>query len=448
MKSILVTFILSVLITATIKAQSIVDYTFGTSTSTVLEDMSSGTTQLIGPSSINIASGITDIGFSFYFMGAIYTQFSVNSNGQMSLGSNAILNTGISNAEKDTALLVPVSGGNNILSTGKVHFKINGTAPNRILIVEWKDLNIPNPIVDNLPPISEYNPSQIQVFLYESTGSIDFRYGPVYNNSVSTVTRSTFISSSNIPNTVKYIGADMISAIDASTVGTYFLNSTNTGLLTNRIYSFTPPEQLTLKVYLQGFYNVLNGTMNKCHDYVNSVIVEKFSGTITDTITVELHNEVTYSTVVYRAKGIELHQDGTCNSSGKGYISIPSVYNGNYYITIKTRNHLETTSSTPVSFATRMIDYNFTDIASKTFGNNMIFLNKGIYGLFAGDLNRDGLITVIDDRSPIQTASLVSAKGYIIQDINGDGIVTFVDDRSPVQSNFLSGVRKKDPLNP
>ena len=46
----------------------------------VLEDMSSGTTQLIGPDLDNAVSAVTPIGFEFWFAGVRYTNFSVSSN--------------------------------------------------------------------------------------------------------------------------------------------------------------------------------------------------------------------------------------------------------------------------------------------------------------------------------------------------------------------------------
>lgn len=241
MKKLLIFIIVSVFFIISLYAQSISNYTFTTFAPVVLEDMSSGTTQLIGGSANDVASGITDIGFTHYFMSVPYNQFSVNSNGQLRLGTTLIPNSAITNAMHNTALLIPMSGDNILLSTGKVHYKLKGSSPNRILVVEWKDLVIPYPINDNNPPVVEYTPSQIQVHIYESTGLIEFKYGTVGNNSLPTITRSTFIASSNSTNTVKYIGQNMVSAINSSTAGTYVLNTNNINLLLDRRYSFTPP---------------------------------------------------------------------------------------------------------------------------------------------------------------------------------------------------------------
>jgi len=120
MKKLFITLIVSVLFATGIQSQSIVNYTFNTDHSVVLDDLSTGSTQLIAGSSVDLASSVTDIGFSFYFMGAPYTQFSVNSNGQMRLGATVISGTGITDAALNTPFIVPISGTNTLLPTGIV----------------------------------------------------------------------------------------------------------------------------------------------------------------------------------------------------------------------------------------------------------------------------------------------------------------------------------------
>jgi len=244
MKKLFISLILSVLFVTGILAQSIVNYTFNTAHTVALGDLSSGSTQLIAGSSVDLASTVTDIGFSFYFMGTPYTQFSVNSNGQMRLGATGISGTGITNAALNTPSIVPMSGTNTLLSTGKVHYIVLGTAPDRTLIVEWKDLSIPSPAVSTDPPGAENNPEQIQVCLHETSGVIELKYGKVNYNSLPDTERSTFISSSNTATTVKSIGSDLISDGIGTPISTYVMDLTNTGLLNSRTYTFTPPSLL------------------------------------------------------------------------------------------------------------------------------------------------------------------------------------------------------------
>ena len=182
--------------------------------------------------------------------------------------------------------------------------------------------------------------------------------------------------------------------------------------------------------------------MNKCKDFVGGLIVDKFAGTIADTVTVELHDAVTYATIVYRATGVELHQDGTCNSPGLGFINIPSTITGSYYITIKSRNHLETTTATPVLLAAST-SYNFTTAATQAFGSNMALVNTGVYGVYVGDVNQDGVVNVTD-LSLTLTQLISGTVGYNVTDVTGDGQVNVIDN-STILTSLINGVSKMNP---
>ncbi|MFZ4399880.1 MAG: hypothetical protein ACOYO1_07590 [Bacteroidales bacterium] len=199
----------------------------------------------------------------------------------------------------------------------------------------------------------------------------------------------------------------------------------------------TPPpmpskeKKLNLTVFLQGLYN---GTdMNKAQDFVAGNPVDKFSGTIADVITVELHDAVTYATINYTVLA-DLNQNGTATTGGKTYISIPNTYSGSYYITVKHRNHVETTTANPVSFTDANITCNFTDAATKAFGSNMKLLAPGVYGLFAGDINGDGLIEPLTDLAAVKATIDTYGSGYVPSDINGDGNIEPLTDLAMVKA--------------
>ncbi|MFT3751679.1 MAG: hypothetical protein QM800_01995 [Paludibacter sp.] len=312
MKKLFYLLILTVLNIIGTNAQSIANYAFSTASPVTLEDMSAGTTELIAGSSVNVASSVTGIGFTFDFMTTTYNQFSVNSSGQMRLGATVISNTGITGAALNTPLIVPMSGSSSMLPTGKVHYKMTGIQPDRVLIVEWKDLIIPYPVSnDNNPPIIDYTVSQIQVLLYESTDVIEFRYGNVGNNSDPTLTRSTFISSSNTANTVKYIAANMVSAVNASAVVEYPMNTTNTNLLLDRRYTFAPPTAAPTVTVV----NNCNGTSTlTASNYTGTLLWS--NGETTPSITVTVGGE--YS--------VTQNIDGFVSLPGTGFaIPVPTI---------------------------------------------------------------------------------------------------------------------------
>ena len=206
-------------------------------------------------------------------------------------------------------------------------------------------------------------------------------------------------------------------------------------------------KQLTLKVYLEGLWN---GTgMNKCKKFDDGIsdFADAFSGTVVDTISIELHDVTTYSTIAYQFHSLELNQDGTVISAGKTYIEVPSSVTGSYYITIKTRNHLETTSASPVSFNGSSIDYNFTDAAGKAYVDpNASFtpMKKldGKWCVYVGDVLTSVDYPQIDSNDMMTVRSNYSDDttffGYTRYDLNGDGYVYSFDLMLASQNNNLS----------
>jgi hypothetical protein len=174
------------------------------------------------------------------------------------------------------------------------------------------------------------------------------------------------------------------------------------------LYGVPDSKTLNLTLFLEGLYSG-GGTMNQAQD----VTGPRFGSGIADQITVELHNAVNYNTIEYSATAVNLGIDGHAT------VTIPGTYNGSYYITIKHRNSIETTTSTAISFTGVSISYNF-DVASKAYGNN---LNPvyGKYCIYAGDVNQDGIVDG-SDLSPVLNGSQPPGLfGYIPEDVNGDG---------------------------
>ena len=184
--------------------------------------------------------------------------------------------------------------------------------------------------------------------------------------------------------------------------------------------------QANLKVFLEGLYN--SGVMNKAQDHDGVSAFDKFAGTIADQITVELRDKTDYSVVVWSDNEVDLNTDGTA------VIYVPSMYNDEYYITVKHRNHLETVSMNTVQFG-GVVNYDFTTGAGQAYGNNQKDLGDGNFAIFAGDINQDGQVTG-SDRSLVNTDVIDIAKGYLTTDINGDGSVSGVD-RSLVNTNVI-----------
>ncbi len=151
------------------------NYNFSTATNESLTDMT-GSTVLIGAGQSSVSSIVVPINFDFYFMGvptppSRFTSFSVNTHGVLQLGAAPISSnlTQPLNHFSNLSVIAPFAGGQRTHSTGKVHYKITGAAPNRVLIIEW--LNMQSSANPASPDLT------YQARLFESSGAIQFAYG-------------------------------------------------------------------------------------------------------------------------------------------------------------------------------------------------------------------------------------------------------------------------------
>jgi len=112
------------------------------------------------------------------------------------------------------------------------------------------------------------------------------------------------------------------------------------------------------------------------------------------------------------------------SSNGNGLLSFAKASNGNYYIVVKHRNHLETWSTGTFFFSTgSTISYDFTTSANKAYGGNMKQVGS-LWVLYGGDANGDGYI---DPTDYTIFKTQFGKSGYIICDFNGDGFADGYD---------------------
>ena len=188
--------------------------------------------------------------------------------------------------------------------------------------------------------------------------------------------------------------------------------------------SISSQNVFTLKVLLQGLYDEASQQMRKARDSDGSSFFDRFAGTVADVITIELHEPGNYGNPVLTHNNVDLNQDGTAT------VTMPT--SGEYYLTVKHRNHLETVSAQPIDFSTTTT-YDFSTAASQAYGNNQQILASGVYGLFAGDVGQTGSITIFDRADVIQALSL-GRRGYIPEDLDGDGAMTIFDRALVIQA--------------
>jgi len=192
----------------------------------------------------------------------------------------------------------------------------------------------------------------------------------------------------------------------------------------------TQSKTLNIKVFLEGLY-AGNGTMNKAQDESG----DRYPGTTADVVSVELHNAQDYSQIVHSFSNVNLSTSGDLTLS-----PVPETLGSSYYVTVKHRNSIKTTTASPVSFTEPDIAYDFTDSASKAYGSNLKPVS-GAYVIYGGDIDQDGLV---DSSDMISVDNDVSnfISGYTATDVNGDGLVDssdmiLIDNNS---SGFVSAI--------
>lgn len=147
-----------------------------------LQDMT-GASTIFGTASDDNQSVLTSFGsgFTFMFRGKPYTNFSVNVNGFIRLGGTNISGSSWVNENFTASNVGPLIAARwddlHTGTTGNVRWKLNGTAPNRIAVIQW---------FVEIPYSGGANPANttFQCLLYENGGKIEFVYDNAIANSI------------------------------------------------------------------------------------------------------------------------------------------------------------------------------------------------------------------------------------------------------------------------
>lgn len=159
-----------------------------------------------------------------------------------------------------------------------------------------------------------------------------------------------------------------------------------------------------------------------------------------DWVLVELRDPTTPKTRVAAIAGL-LQRDGDVvnASTGSPSLILEGISTGQYYVTLRHRNHLGVTTATPLTLSSTPTRVDFTQAATAMLGNHERLLSSNVALLWAGDANgNDGIIAngpsndtnvvlgkVLTHPSNTLTNSNFRLGGYHVTDLNLDGVSLF-----------------------
>jgi hypothetical protein len=177
-------------------------------------------------------------------------------------------------------------------------------------------------------------------------------------------------------------------------------------------------------------------------NYAGTELLSNFNRmptTVVDWVLIEVKNSA--NTYPIEQKAAFLLQNGTIadlTDCGDGVTFYTIEEGESYYLTLRTRNHLDIISDTLIVVDNGILNYDFTTDAAKAMGNQQAQLATGVYGLYAGDINGDGIISVADFNDYALYTAQISQ--YLNADLNLDGNVTVTDFNSYQPNAALIGV--------
>ncbi|WP_291721473.1 proprotein convertase P-domain-containing protein [Bernardetia sp.] len=267
MKKIITLYFLVFLFPLALHAQEANNYAFSTNNTSSLST-GGGWTTIIGANENhqtfndgggNVpAASVVNIPFEVWFMGERFTSFNINTNGVLRFGSIPIFSEGNTYNINGHARLSPFAASSTVggvlddgdWETGEVRYRITGTAPNRILAVQCRNMQVSynSGSSDATFEMRIYETARVNTVVPTSSGQIEFIYGSMRNSGGAITAGNVGIGYEGAPGTNDFLSVN-ISSHTASTTATNntYPNGTITQLNSNsngsrRRYLFNPVQ--------------------------------------------------------------------------------------------------------------------------------------------------------------------------------------------------------------
>lgn len=222
-----------------------------------------------------------------------------------------------------------------------------------------------------------------------------------------------------------------ISSLDAGNHLVYFRVKDQQGKWS--LVSHYPIRIFDTRLFVQGFYNVETHQNNQTHGPSGPF----FTGMVSDTLSLSFRSAAPPYSQAFVKHGVELLQDGSCKTALTEFPADP------YWIEVDHRNTINTWSSAPVILSTSPFTYDFTTSQASAYGNRLTEVEPGVYGIYSGDVNHNGIVDLMDVDATSNSAQTFS-KGYLPHDVNGDGVCDALD-LIVVDNNAAMGIQAANP---
>lgn len=288
-----------------------------------------------------------------------------------------------------------------------------------------------------------------------NTGALSFITAPNYEQPNSTNANNTYIVETTVS--------------DGQAITTQALNITVTNIV--------EPPILRVKALLHGAYSAKEGLMaddlriaqllpttqpysvepflyQGSETLNNDLLITTGSQAIVDWILVELRDATQPSTIVAQ-KAVLITREGKIidANSGSEDLVFTTITAGNYYVTVRHRNHLAIRSAKTLALSETptLIDFTLPSTATKSLNDRLVSENLAV--MWTGDINQDNLTIATgpnNDATALLGAILMapnnelyntnySAKGYFKEDINLDGVVAFAGPQNDT-TTLIAGI--------
>jgi hypothetical protein len=151
---------------------------------------------------------------------------------------------------------------------------------------------------------------------------------------------------------------------------------------------------------------------------------------IVDWVFLELRDKANSTSVLYTRSAL-LQRDGDIvDVDGTSPVTFAGAPSDNYYFAVKHRNHLGFRPLSTVTLSSTPLTLDFTNNSIALYGSRPALkqITTGVYGMYSGDANHDGVINSVDKNTSWRLQN--GLINYLSSDFNLNGIVNATDKNS------------------